>query len=392
MATNYVKARYQEVYDFGTMSGRTTILGIHAPTGGRVQNLLGGFFNQFKKFRYKGCSVTMIPAAQLPADPLQVSYEAGGLTVDPRDLLNPILFHGCHGESLNIILNEYLSNFNSDPNNSVTEVRPPTNKTEEAYYAALSDPSFRKFGIQQGAKVSLHPMVHPLAMTNPMAPNTGMTSYKQFISQQQGTKFLDVKGQKTGTFWDVDVEPQNDFETGLLTGDDNLPVGGLANPFFSAPYYADDSQTPTPLSGEWGFSPVMFTNGLRPLGWLDTSQLPPSKGLGLNTKSGAGSTTMDFSSSTIGATRLPKIFMGIFILPPSYTQEMYFRLIINHYFEFKDFTTCLNVAAAMTPTGAYTETIPEPSTGGSGKAKASEEATSLEVVDGSVNLTTDGVY
>lgn len=104
MATNYVTAKYQEIYDLGTQAGKTTILGIHTPYAGSVYNMLSGFFDQFRKYRYKGCSVSMVPAAQLPADPSQVSFEAGSLTVDPRDLLNPILFHGCHGEELNEIL------------------------------------------------------------------------------------------------------------------------------------------------------------------------------------------------------------------------------------------------------------------------------------------------
>ena len=42
----------------------------------------------------------MVPAATLPADPLQVSYEAGEPTIDPRDMLNPILHKPYHGEAL----------------------------------------------------------------------------------------------------------------------------------------------------------------------------------------------------------------------------------------------------------------------------------------------------
>lgn len=166
MATNYVTAKYQEIYDLGTQAGKTTILGIHTPDDGNVYNMLSGFFDQFRKYRYKGCTVSMVPAAQLPADPLQVSFEAGALTCDPRDLLNPILFHGCHGEELNEILDTVY--YKGTSPSSVRELQVNTQVSEASYYAALSDPSFRKFGIQQGAKVSLKPMVHPLAVTQPI--------------------------------------------------------------------------------------------------------------------------------------------------------------------------------------------------------------------------------
>lgn len=372
MATNYVKAKFQEIYDMGTVSGRTTILGIHTPQGDRVQKLLGGFFRQFRKFKYSGCSVTMVPAAQLPADPLQVSFEAGSLTVDPRDLLNPILFHGCHGESLNEILNQYLMNSNTAGTSSVDEVRPTLEESEAGYYSALSDPSFRKFGIQSGAKVSLTPKVHPLVMTNPLVPSDAQLNYYQTVDglKVQGS----LNGSNTGQVIDMDTSAAG-FTGGFR---------GLGN---TVPLINSQG-----VSSMIGVSPVMFSNGLRPLGWLPTTSAPPMLKEGEitydPTQAAAGTVAPVASSATIGATKLPKLFMGFFMLPPSYTQEMYFRLIINHYFEFKDFTTCL----ALNPDGpqsAYTETIPEPSPGGKA-AKA--EATSLEIIDGNVALTTDGVY
>lgn len=370
MATNFVKAKFQEIYDMGTVSGRTTILGIHTPQGDRVQKLLGGFFRQFRKFKYSGCSVTMVPAAQLPADPLQVSFEAGDLTVDPRDLLNPILFHGCHGESLNAILNQYLST--TQTNGAVAETRPTLEEAESGYYSALSDPSFRKFGIQSGAKVSLTPKVHPLVMTNPLVPSDAQLNYYQTVEgmKVQGS----LNGSNAGQAIDLD-----DSAAGFAGG-----FRGLGN---TVPFINNSG-----LSAMYGVSPVMFSNGLKTLGWLPTTSAPPMLKEGLNTydptQAAAGTVEPVVSSATIGPTRLPKLFMGFFMLPPSYTQEMYFRLIINHYFEFKDFTTCL----AFNPDGpqfAYQETIPEPT---SGSKAAAAEATSLEIIDGNVALTTDGVY
>lgn len=357
MATNYVSAKYQEIYDMGTVSGRTTIVGIHCPTGKQVQNMLSGFFSQFRKFRYTGCTVQLVPAAQLPADPSQVSFEAGALTVDPRDLLNPILFHGIHGENLNNALNQlyaaYVGNNSGDGGmasnvgdaitSSVTEYDISNVNTAISYYSALSDPSFRKFGIQSGARVKLKPLVHPLVQSNPMLPSD--STLRVIPSGSGQVKTYDGKS------------------AGMTDAD-----GNIINRSFYAPLGVDG----LPVVQQ-GVAPVMFTNGLRPLGWLPTSQMAPAP---LGTVSG-GTAQADLST-----TQLPKLFMGVFIFPPSYTQEMYFRLIITHYFEFKDFSTALGVRTS----GQYAETIPEPSPG------TSAGTTSLEVVDGNVQKSTEGVF
>lgn len=360
MATNYVTAKYQEIYDMGTVSGRTTIVGIHCPTGRQVQNMLSGFFSQFRKFRYSGCSVQLVPAAQLPADPSQVSFEAGELTVDPRDLLNPILFHGIHGEDLNEALNQlyaaYVGNNSGDGGmasnvgdsvtSSVTEYDISNVNTSISYYSALSDPSFRKFGIQSGARVKLRPLVHPLVQSNPMLPSE---AYLRGIVS--GSQTHDYRGESTG-----------------MTDAD----GNIINRSFYAPLGVDGVPTI-----QQGVAPVVFTNGLRPLGWLPTSSLMPAP---------IGVLPNAISWTDVGGktTQLPKLFMGVFIFPPSYTQEMYFRLIITHYFEFKDFSTALGNRT----NGQYAETIPEPSASGSKEAST----TSLEVVDGNVQKSTEGVF
>lgn len=92
MATQYAKASYEEIIDCHTEEGHVTAIGIHTPTGDTPRKMFSGFFEQFKKFKYLGCSIKLVPAARLPADPLQVSYEPGqviGTAVDPRDMLNP---------------------------------------------------------------------------------------------------------------------------------------------------------------------------------------------------------------------------------------------------------------------------------------------------------------
>nr|QCC72684.1 capsid protein [Cressdnaviricota sp.] len=354
MATNYVTAKYQEIYDLGTQAGKTTILGIHTPDDGNVYNMLSGFFDQFRKYKYNGCSVSMVPAAQLPADPLQVSFEAGALTCDPRDLLNPILFHGCHGEELSEILDSIYYK-GANPMGSVHEGVTDTTLAESSYYAALSDPSFRKFGIQSGAKVSLKPMVHPLALTNPMVPSDSGWSYG----------YQDGESYRTGSYNGHDVGNLN--SNGTIEDPDIATLMKLTGTGF--PVTTAIVQT----------KPTMFSNGLRPLGWLPTWQFVPWES---TASSAAQASVQQFNIKT---TRLPRLYMGFFILPPSYTQEMYFRLIITHYFEFKDFSTSLTRHSI--PTGnpdryVYHETIPD----------ASSKASSLSVVDGSIEQTSEGVY
>nr|QCC72692.1 capsid protein [Cressdnaviricota sp.]QCC72740.1 capsid protein [Cressdnaviricota sp.] len=361
MATNFVTAKYQEIYDLGTQAGKTTILGIHTPDDGNVYNMLSGFFDQFRKYKYKGCNVSMVPAAQLPADPLQVSFEAGELTCDPRDLLNPILFHGCHGEELNEILDN-LYYKGSNPMGSVHEGVTDTALAESSYYAALSDPSFRKYGIQSGAKVSLKPMVHPVALTNPMVPSDSAWSYAYDYQKPDGQTVV-----RTGSYNGNDVgEIQDDGDIQYPSMFLPLKLTGTGFPVVTAPLTQQNN---------------MFTNGLRPLGWLPTWQFVPAVDTATTEQ------TNNISRFDIRTSRLPRLYMGFFILPPSYTQEMYFRLIITHYFEFKDFSTALTRHSI--PTGnpdryVYHETIPEPTVSG--------QATSLSVVDGSISQTSEGVY
>nr|QCC72726.1 capsid protein [Cressdnaviricota sp.] len=365
MATNYVTAKYQEIYDFGTQAGKTTILGIHTPDDGNVYNMLSGFFDQFRKYKYRGCSVSMVPAAQLPADPLQVSFEAGELTCDPRDLLNPILFHGCHGEELSEILdNIYYKG--SKPMGSVHEGVTDTSLAEASYYAALSDPSFRKYGIQSGAKVSLKPMVHPVALTNPMIPNESSWSYsyKEEVLGSPTTLTGSFRGEDVGEInQDGTIEQPSMFLPTKLTG--------TGFPVVTAPLVQNNA---------------MFTNGLRPLGWIPTWQFAPAADP--QDTSNYNKAANNVSALNIRTARLPRLYMGFFILPPSYTQEMYFRLIITHHFEFKDFSTALtrhSIPMLNKDRYVYNETIPEPTSGG-------VSPSSLEVVDGSLTQTSEGVY
>lgn len=81
--------------------------------------------------------------------------------------------------------------------------------------------------------------------------------------------------------------------------------------------YGMDDEVPLPVKAYDQY----LTNGTARLGWLPTSQ-----------------TAMDGS---IVATMLPKLYMGILVLPPSYNVEQFLRFRITHRISFRGFTTSL---------------------------------------------------
>lgn len=329
MATNYANAKYQEIYDFHTESGKVSILGFHAPEGTLYRQMLNGFFTQFRKFLYKGCSAIMIPAAQLPADPLQISYEAGEPTADPRDMLNPILFHGCHGDNLRAAFNSIYSGtfddegvcIGKDENNmtSVPVGEGKNNSWEVLYYRSLSDPTFRKYGVQSGGKLPwLHPMVYNVNTLHQLTPH------------QNVGKLTKLPGGDTRVF--------DNSTFGIVNGN-NTPELDIINPTF-------------------------FTGRIGSLGWLDTYDI-------INGTAG---------NPAVVPSVLPKIMMGFMMLPPSYKTEMYYRLVITHYFEFKGFNTTLTTPGLW---NSYYDWNPI--------SEGYAASTSLETINGTAELATSGV-
>lgn len=302
MATQYAKASYEEIIDCHTEEGHVTAIGIHTPTGDTPRKMFSGFFEQFKKFKYLGCSIKLVPAARLPADPLQVSYEPGqviGTAVDPRDMLNPLLFHGCHGNDLGTILNTLYTGMQVGDSLSVLDT--PTSGAilptafrdlmEKLYYKGLTDKTWKKAMPQRGfIKSGLRPMIYSLA-TN-----------RQIIPGNQG-EGIDVADDGSIDF-DV-ADPTEEWEL--------------------------DTSYKTKTSLE---HVQLFTPRLQRLGWLDTRNVL-TKGADMG---GEGVTTIDDAFfKQINYAELPEIFMGVILLPPAYGVEQYYRMIIDHYFEFKGF-------------------------------------------------------
>lgn len=311
MTTQKAFASYQEIIDLHTESDKVSVIGLHTPQGDTPRKMFGGFFDQFKKFKYYGCSISLVPAARLPADPSQVSYEGGEAIIDPRDLMNPLMFHGCHGNDMGVILNRlYALNsldarktdsmfmFEEDADLSGDTVISEMDgfQLEDLYYKALTDNTWKKAHPQRGfRKNGLRPLVYTMA--------TNM----QFMAQG-------------GLNPSLGIPTPGEFD-----------IGGTAG-----------AET---VIGSWGKSSAnrqFFTPRLTGLGWLDTRNVLTS-----STYADEVALTNDFQNvydmideankAQISEASLPLVYMGMILMPPAYKTEQYFRMIITHHFGFKEF-------------------------------------------------------
>lgn len=325
MATNYAQATYTEVIDLQTVADHVSIIGIHTPRGLSPYNRLKGFFTQFRKYKYNGIkSLVMVPAANLPVDPLGLTGQQQTTDLmDPRDMLNPILFHGCHGESLTYVLNQIYGkvdniNFTANSPDLGNVVNQDVTQTDihvspsavgidnefgqtfdmSNYYAKLTDSTWKKFGIQSGVKLkNLHPLVHKVARNMPLVPGAGESArYFGDVRPDQATNVY------VGDRSETSISP-NSSSSVYGDGSGYGLIPGLVQPGFEVSY---------------------MTNGMTSLGWLPTSVSDPQPTVAI----------------------LPKIFMGLLVLPPAYNIEQYFRMVITHSFSFKDFTSSLGLMDA----------------------------------------------
>lgn len=317
MTTQKAFASYQEIIDLHTESNRVSVIGIHTPSTSTPRKMFGGFFDQFKKFKYVGCSISLVPAARLPADPLQVSAiyddESPFQSIDPRDMLNPIMFHGCHGNDMGTILNRLyaLNSLDAKKSDSVFQYEiaafvdgdTPLNdlagfQLEDLYYKALTDNTWRKAHPQRGfRKTGLRPLVYSMA-TNMQFNN----SVQGFVNDSFG----------------VPTEPE--FDIGGSVGSETV----------QASFGIDKSAL------------RVFTPRLQGLGWLDTRNV--LSGLSYSAEvplTDDYQPVVDMANQGLARYQsdadLPLIYMGIILMPPAYKTEQYFRMIIHHHFAFKEF-------------------------------------------------------
>lgn len=359
-ATRYARASYSEVYDMHTEIGKTTLLGIHTPVTNRWQKFLSGFCEQFKRFRYKGASVSFVPVATLPADPLQVSYEAGEPTIDPRDLMNPIIHCGMRGESMGNYLDEIFHLNISDRLNAL-DVANVDNDTilgdlERVYYTALSSPMFKKSHPQSGfRKNGLHPMVY------------GLTTNRPYNYAQNGTNSYPTMGIRSGGSI-FGTAADSSFEVPSVSA---VSEGlGVQSQF--EPPVVDGIYSNVEVAGQF------FTNKLQSLGWLDTIQ---------NYTNSSKETFALF-------TGLPKVYMYFVMLPPAYKTEMYFRVVIRHFFEFSGFRTRIGpfslTSQAQNLSEVYDGPIDNPPVEQSMMMLEEPEVASLDIYNGDASLVSDG--
>lgn len=356
MATNYATASYQEIIDISTVPNAVSIIGIHTPIGQKPYGMLSGFFSQFRKYKYLGCDLVVQPAATLPADPLSVSYDSSEVSSDPRDLLNPIMFKGCHGENLNSALNTVYKNTGFDfSSNGITKsditFLESTNAAGEGdgmYYSALSDRSFRKYGVLEPFRIrGLHPLVHDLVSQMPINPGGSLL----LTDEENGQTFPDVNFGTEVEFQSGSPEKKIWFREGV------------------EPSVWDGNVYSTTAPGALGAKQGVFTNRMKPLGWLDT--------VGIQNQESAKAiaylnASNEFSRVTDETFRrqdpiptlqmLPKLFMGCLIMPPCFKSILTFRMVLTHKFAFKGFSTSKNysLSAGMDdPRVAYYSNLPD---------------------------------
>ena len=388
--TQFAQASYQEVIDLNTESDTVSVVGLHTPCSSTPVDMLQGFWQQFRKVRYDGCSFALVPAARLPVDPLGVSYEGGESTTDPRDLLNPILFHGCHGNDMGYILNCLYHGpsgypaqagdnlgavmFNGGVSDSTeqTLLNSDADMMEALYYKAMTDNTWKKAHPMAGMKRSgLRPMVHDLAINVPLG-----------VSKQGNISILDgaVSGDPVsrlgpshpaGSGYPTKIINNTDVDDFVETSSAGYDV---ANGSVDGAYPSSDSDSFVRGYFESGGLPTMdlgvsgpsgnftwqgqfgtttdgiqfMTNRLRSLGWLDTTSTIANYA-GTAEAVGSGNNRYGDALSKLGdavavaanaqaqVNTIPKIFMGMIMLPPAYKTEQYYRLIINHRFSFKGF-------------------------------------------------------
>lgn len=344
MTTQFARASYQEIIDLKTTTDTVSVIGIHCPTSKAPYEYLTGFFRQFKKYRYLGCSLALVPSARLPADISQVGYEGGEAPIDARDILNPILFHGCHGNALGPILDGFLNGpgaqgFGPSLNSPSTEhwrngMGPGSafqDLYEGLYYRALTDNTWMKAHPQAGfRKKGMRPLVYDLSTNHPIgqfARNRGPLS-------PAATRTGDVapySGQ-LGNNKTVSTSESNRV-TALM---EEAQIGRL-----------DINDATSSTSGSLYVHPAFegnsyFTSRLHPLGWIDTTlRVMYQNDTYSQTFEGLAPTNTDINQFVDNIIEMPNVlpllYMGIIMLPPAYKANQYMRLILNHHFAFKGF-------------------------------------------------------
>lgn len=312
---------YTETYDLNTEVDCPTLLGIHSPIGRNPYHFLYPAFAMYTKYKYCGCDVTIVNASHLPVSPEAFAVTGGTSNVDPRDTLNPIMFKGCHGNSLGDVLDSMYGGLASDVFKKPSLDKEKFAETmENFYYTALGDDSWRKSAIQKTLRIrGLHPLVYNLATNLQIMPSNGSDSF-DYGSYRENSS--------TNTASSENVPYQN----GAPSDGISASAGAYRQPFtLTAGKFLDVT------TGQYvnRLPQSMFTNKTTRLGWMDTQQI-----------SGNFTTSVPFDETKIAM--LPKVFMGMLLLPPAKKAYTYLRVIIRHKFLFKNYRTITTGATDKT--------------------------------------------
>ncbi len=362
-----VKASVMEIYDLQTQVGKGTVLKVHTPTGNNVKRHLLGHFLQYKQFKYLGARVTLIPASTLPADPLQLSYDAGDANIDPRDMVNPILWKHYHGETM---LTDHLysspeesydqeQNIDYLPGSSLdsqlyNQIGDGSNQMDRVYPKTLMDTSFRKAGIQQGFSTFVKPYAYNVVSPVQLLPRESAGT--------ANNKFMGHSVDATNASSLFGHYPVN-TTAGKLTGTEVVDYSTLD----TINYRVEPNLT-------------LCTNRLTPVGWLDT--LSRERAASTNVATGTSAITANAPASAAlsgdfalcpNLAAYPMLYV---LMPPAYKTEFFFRLIIKHYYAFRGFRSCFSVQSI--PSAGIWTNLPAP---GNYNPTVSSSAVSAMVAD-----------
>lgn len=299
-----INARYTETYDLNTALNELSMLAIHTPQSGALLRMFHGFFEQYKKYKINSCSIRMVCASQQQLTPDLVGLQAG--QVDPRDVLNPILFKACTGESMNVLLDQIYNASQALPatlgSNSIDQ-HVQGGIATQVYYQLLADETFRKSHPQAGLSIdNLKPMVHKIVTTQPF-------------------KWNGIKGTSG---YGNDSNPAN---IGAI--DLNTPYGPVGT----------GSPSGSNIENELAVNPTIFvSNGITEMPWLDTAVSRMVSRYDYD-ESGETENLIPNQNKVLAnavINNVPRVYMGCIILPPAILQPLYFRLQISWSVSFRD--------------------------------------------------------
>lgn len=350
-----IRASYSEVYDLQTEDGKITALKIHSPQDGAPAAHLGGLFAQFRKYKYLGADVTMIPAQTLPLDALNISTDPQDTNkADPRDLLNPILYKGWNGERTLVDLYiDQIETLRGSMGVLTDGDVPPGNASDDAggqsidgldvplgednvadvntirmYAAMLADPSWKKSGVMDSFSMHLRPLVWNVTSARPFGNYADISGSGVGIADP-----LSIGVTAVGT---DQISPFNAASGNLA---ENMKMGAMV------PLGADEAH----------YHLDLMTSGMTELGWQPTNNLL----LPINTSaSGLTNTGNVQIVNEVTRLRVPMVFMGLIVLPPAYKTNFFYRLIVTHTFLFSEMSSLKSIDAIDAQAATLNEMIP----------------------------------